>query len=58
MLKTRFQETGRCPIHAVSVAGMVEIVNDLGLDPRTVRIYGALGDAYLAVVPQSKGWKT
>lgn len=58
MLKTRMQETGRCPVHAVSVAGMVDIVESLGLDPRTVRIYGGFGDSYLTVVPGSEGWST
>lgn len=49
-LKTQLQETGRCSAHALSVAETVEILEDLGLDPRHVGIYGGFGASYLAIV--------
>ena len=58
MLKTQMQETGKCSVHAVSVAGMMDICDSLGLDPKTVRIYGGLGDSYLTIITESKNWST
>lgn len=49
LAKTMLQETGQCAASGLTVAEIVEIATDLGLDPNKLRVVGQ-GDGVLLQV--------